>query len=126
MNILRQQIKQCMFGLSGESEDKLRAHFLFPKEFIGFQGHFPDNPVLPGVCKVQAVIIMLEAWHKRTIGIKEIVLAKFFTPVSYAEKLIFECQERKPNNDEFLVKTLVTRQGKKVAELQLKVVFESG
>jgi 3-hydroxyacyl-[acyl-carrier-protein] dehydratase len=114
-----------MFGLSGESEDKLRAHFLFPKGFIGFQGHFPDKPVLPGVCKVQAVITMLGAWHKRGVGLKEIVLAKFFVPVSYGERLTFECQEHKRNSEEILVKALVTRQGKKVAELQLKVIFEN-
>ena len=62
------------------SDQRLTASFLFPEDFIGFQGHFPGNKILPGVCQIQCVISMLEKWKKKNIVLREIVLAKFFSP----------------------------------------------
>ncbi|MTD26908.1 hypothetical protein [Erwinia sorbitola] len=30
----------------------ITADFYFPAEFIGFQGHFPGNPILPGIVQI--------------------------------------------------------------------------
>ena len=55
---------------------------------------------------------------------REIVLAKFFTPVSVNQELFFECQNTKEENDQSLIKVLVVAgNGKKIAELQLKLSF---
>ncbi|MCK4401174.1 hypothetical protein KAW08_02570 [bacterium] len=125
MNKLMQEIKQCMSDLAETKKGEVYAHFLFPAEFIGFQGHFPDKPVLPGVCKIQAVIAMLQVWEKRDIRLKEIVSAKFLSPVSHGEKLVFNYRKQTESNSEALVKASVTSSGKKVAELQLRVSFKN-
>jgi len=125
MNRLMQEIKQCMADLAETKKGEVTARFLFPAEFIGFQGHFPDKPVLPGVCKIQAVIVMLQAWEKRDISLKEIVSAKFLSPVSYREELVFNYRKQTESNNEALVKALVTSKDKKVAELQLRVSFKN-
>ncbi len=125
MNKLMQEIKQCMSDLAETKKGEVYARFLFPSEFIGFQGHFPDKPVLPGVCKIQAVIAMLQAWEKRDIRLKEIVLAKFFSPVSPEKELVFNYRKQTESNNEALIKASVTGKGKKVAELQLRVSFKN-
>lgn len=122
MNILVQEIKECMSGLTETAEGDLSARFVFPPDFIGFNGHFPDKPVLPGVCKVQAVMVMFEQWHKRKIKLREIKLAKFFAPVSCSEELVFKCRESVENSDQTMVKALVTSGQKKIATLQLMVL----
>jgi 3-hydroxyacyl-[acyl-carrier-protein] dehydratase len=124
MNMLVQEIQQCMVDLTETDEGKLVARFVFPENFIGFQGHFPDRSILPGVCKIQALVVILRTWHKKKIELKEVVLSKFFLPVSSGEELIFECQEQMGNGEEAIVKALITSKGKKIAKLQLRVIIE--
>jgi len=125
MNILMREIRKCMYGLIGTAADKrVTARFLFPSTFIGFQGHFPERPVLAGVCEIQAVKVILREWKKVPVAIKEIILAKFYSPVTCGEELLFECREREENGREAVVTTIVTGRGEKIAELRLRVSFE--
>ena len=121
MNIIMQEIKQYMSDITEKDSNNVSARFLFPEEFICFQGHFPEKPVLPGFCKIQAVLVILQEWRKKNIKLKEIVLAKFFSPVSCGEELIFECTETKGDNEESEIHAYVTSKGKKIAILKLKV-----
>ena len=122
MSIIFQEIEKCMSNLTSDSDGKITARFAFFPEFIGFKGHFPNRPVLPGVCSIQAVTAIFKAFKKEEVRLREIVSAKFFTPVSPNQELFFECRSTKEENDQLLVKVLViSGDGKKIAELQLKL-----
>ena len=124
MSIIFQEIEKCMSNLTQDSDGKITARFVFPPEFIGFKGHFPNRPVLPGVCNIQAVTAIFKALRKREVKLREIVLAKFFTPVSPDQELFFECRSTKEESNQSLVKVLVVNgDGKKIAKLQLKLSF---
>ena len=122
MRTIKKEIAQYMTGLTA-SDQKLTASFLFPEDFVGFQGHFPGNKILPGVCQIQCVISMLEKWKKKNIVLREIVLAKFFSPVSPSEKITCECRDIKDTEKEFTLKASVSKDGKKISELKLRVSF---
>jgi len=123
MNVFVQQIKKCMSELTETQQGKIIARFMFSPKFIGFQGHFPNKPILPGVCKIQAVMVILQEKNKKKVRLKEVVLAKFFSPVSCGEEIVFECCEHKENYEEAMVKALVTSKGDKIAELKLRVSY---
>jgi len=123
MSTLVKEIKLCMFNLSGAAEGQMTASFIFSQEFTGFQGHFPGRPVLPGVCMIQAVVVMLQVREGKKIRLKEIVLAKFFSSVSCGEKLIVDCRECMRDSNEILMKASVSNNNKRIAELHLKVSF---
>lgn len=123
MSILVEEIQQNMSSLAGTADGYLTARFVFPREFVGFQGHFDDRPVLAGVCMILAVVGMLRAWKQTEVRIKEIVRAKFFVPASCDEELVFECWQQTVNPEESVVKTSVTHNGRKTAELKLRVGF---
>ena len=125
MNKLTREIKQGMFDLVGTKKGEVSAHFIFSAKFIGFQGHFPGKPILPGVCKIQAVMVMLQAWEKKDIKLKEIVSAKFLSPVSAEEEIVFNYKKQMQNKSEALVKASVISKNKKVAEMQLRVSFKN-
>lgn len=109
-----------------ESVDgKLVSAFCFSSDFSGFQGHFPDKPVLPGVCIIQSVLVILQAHGDRKIALRQVVQAKFFSAVMCGEKCRFECVEQDKGNGEYLVKTLVFREDKKVAKIDILVSVEN-
>lgn len=121
MSQLMRSIKGCMLDLRSDTGNILRADFIFPEDFLGFKGHFPDKPILPGVCKIQAILLMLEESKKKSVLIKEIVLAKFFSPVSCNERITFNLEEKLGLKEETSIKAIVTGKDKKIAEVHLRV-----
>ena len=123
MSVIMQQIKQCMSGLDKTVDGKTVVSFRFPENFIGFKGHFPTRAVLPGVCKIQAVIVIAQELHKKKAKLKKIILAKFFEPVSQDEELFFDYSESAWTDNEALLKASVSSNGKKIAKLELRISF---
>jgi 3-hydroxyacyl-[acyl-carrier-protein] dehydratase len=124
MSRLVREIGQCMSGLSEAEGDELTARFLFPATFIGFKGHFPDRPVLPAVCEVQAAIAVLEAWSGGEVRLNEIVSAKFLTPLTCSEEVVVRCLVKMEESNRGVVKAAVARNGESVAKFKLRVTFE--
>jgi len=110
------------FSLGPDKE--IRARFTFPADFLGFQGHFPGKPVLPGVCKIQAVLCMLEKSSSKHPRLKEVCLAKFFAPATHDEELSFTVRQVSEGNGEVNVKALISHKDKKIAEIRLRVGFQ--
>lgn len=126
MSRLAREIRQCMFDLTGDADDSLTARFVFPPEFTGFRGHFPERPVLPAVCKIQAVVAMLEAWNEKTVRLNEIVVAKFSAAATCGEELAFGCSLIMDDDQKAVVKATVARSGERIAKFTLKVTLEDG
>ena len=120
MSKLVRSIKESMSNLTQNSEGSLTADFTFSKGFLGFNGHFPNKPIVPGVCKIQAAMLMFEEAKKKSFTLKEIVLAKFFSPVSCDEKVTFTIKEEPGIGEEILAKIVVGNE-KKIAELHLRI-----
>lgn len=71
--------------------DAFSAEFVFPASFKGFKGHFPDNPILPGVCLVQTALVLAEEATRRTYRLQGIRNAKFMAPVVPGQAVRVEC-----------------------------------
>ena len=123
MSKLMRSISECMSEITYTQDHCLNAKFIFPIDFLGFNGHFPDKPILPGVCKIQAVVIMLEKYKNKQILLKEVVLAKFFSPVTYNEQVSFDLKESLEPNGQVMVKAVISGLDRKVAELHLRVAI---
>ena len=104
----------------------LAARFTFPEDFIGFQGHFPGNKILPGVCQIQCALTMLEQWKNREIILKEIVQAKFFSTVAPSEELLCVCKGIEGTGPDFILKAHMSNGDRKISDLKLKVKFKHG
>lgn len=124
MSRLAREIRECMSDLGQADDGTLKARFTFPAEFLGFQGHFPGEPVLPAVCEIQAALVMLEAWEDRPAGLREIIQAKFSAPVTCDEELVYACAVTREELHGAVVKTTVGKDGRAVARFRLRVVFE--
>lgn len=116
-------IKPCMSDLKSAQDNTLSANFIFSADFLGFKGHFPGKPVLPGVCEIQAALLMLEEFKKKNVLLKEIAQIKFFSPVACDEKIVFKLEEKLELNGEVSVKVMVASGEKKVADINLRVAM---
>jgi 3-hydroxymyristoyl/3-hydroxydecanoyl-(acyl carrier protein) dehydratase len=123
MSGLREQIRSCMSPAEC-ADGRCAASFRFPGDFLGFGGHFPDNPVLPGVCIVQAAVELMQSCAEFPLTLREVRKAAFFAPVTVGEECLFECTYEKGNDGELRARTTVTRNGQKVAGIDLTLATE--
>lgn len=121
MSIIKRDIERCMKGLSQVDENTLTASFIFPEDFVGFQGHFPSHKVLPGVCHIQCVTLMFERSKKRPVFLKEIIQAKYISPVLPSEELVCVCSNSGKEGEDIVLKATISRETRKVSELKLRV-----
>lgn len=123
MSKLKKEIKSSLQSLAAPTDFKTLAVFNFPKKFIGFKGHFPNRPILPGVCKIQAALLALEERRKKNVRLSEILQAKFFAPATFNQELTFSLEEEPLGEAESSLTVKVTSQAQKIAELRLRVYF---
>lgn len=123
MSKLTRAIKPCMSDLKLNRDNTLTASFVFPTDFLGFKGHFPGKPILPGVCEIQAALLMLEEFKNKAVLLKEIVQVKFFLPLSCNEKINFALEEKLEPNGEVSLKVQVSKEKERAAEMHLRVMI---
>lgn len=123
MSILSQEIRNYMADSVEKKENGAIARFSFPDDFTGFKGHFPSGGVVPGVCKVQVLLILAEFLNNKKFEIEEIKEAKFFSPAAPDEELIFDYSEKIISDREAVLKANVSCEGRKVAKVELSGYF---
>ena len=96
--------------------DAFVAEFCFPAVFTGFGGHFPEQPILPGVCLVQAVLVAAEKAVGKPLDLTDVALAKFIAMVQPDDLLT-----ARYSVDSEMIRAKITRDNDRVAEIRLKV-----
>jgi 3-hydroxymyristoyl/3-hydroxydecanoyl-(acyl carrier protein) dehydratase len=95
------------------------AQCRFPEDFAGFQGHFPDRPILPGVCLIQTAVAALESRLGLPVRLTRVVSAKWLAPVLPDMTLELACEERPAPPGEWALRCVFRHGGNRVAELRL-------
>jgi 3-hydroxyacyl-[acyl-carrier-protein] dehydratase len=66
------------------------VEFRFAADDPVFAGHFPGNPILPGVFQLELTRIVAESVLKCSLTLREISKAKFRLPISPGETIRVE------------------------------------
>jgi len=119
MSRLQQEISNAMLQLTLLDKNNAHAWFLFPREFVGFQGHFVERPVLPGICKLHAAQLVVEAAQRKSFRLEEVSMAKFIAPVTCDEEIVVDCRWKNNSDGSLDVKASIKREEAKIAVLQL-------
>ena len=78
---LWEEIGACLTVLVPDGEHSAQAAWVFPRTFTGFQGHFPDTPICPGVCLVMAQLEAAGRLIGARLDLLEMENVKFTWPV---------------------------------------------
>lgn len=87
---IRTQIERCIQQVTTR-DGEISATLCFDKDFIGFQGHFPQNPILPGICFLEIVLILIQRLKGKSVHMTELVASKFFAVVLPDQTVIVDC-----------------------------------
>lgn len=81
MKTLHDAVKECLIRPVEEKDGALEALFRFPADFAGFSGHFPGDPILPGVAQIMAGVFTAasgEPW--RLLRVKRCKFSRIVLP----------------------------------------------
>ncbi len=77
-------------GPQTEADGRAVCEFRFAADDPMFDGHFPGNPILPGVFQLELTRLMAESVLKCPLTVREISKAKFRLPISPGETVRVE------------------------------------
>ena len=84
-SIMSAALRSRIRNLSATGENQYRCVMEFDPGFTGFAGHFEGNPIVPGVCLIEAARVITEETtgkRLRTVGIAQ---CRFRRPVLAGE-----------------------------------------
>lgn len=73
-----------------EDEDRFTATILVRSDHPAIPGHFPDNPVVPGVLILQELIEATSCWLGSDIRVHRLQQAKFLAPLRPGEEAVID------------------------------------
>jgi 3-hydroxyacyl-[acyl-carrier-protein] dehydratase len=77
----RTDAREPLFIRMRQSADTLHAAFHLPGDFVWLEGHFPGEPILPGIAQLRLAIRMVQTLTGREVQPRAIHQLKFKSPV---------------------------------------------
>jgi 3-hydroxyacyl-[acyl-carrier-protein] dehydratase len=91
---IEESIPPCITTLEVTEKEggamRLSAECLFPRRFIGFKGHFPDNPVLPAIVQLATVRAIAEQGLHRPLALQKYSRTKFRAMIRPDQNVFFQ------------------------------------
>ena len=74
--------------------EKFEIPWIVPSDLPCFEGHFPSNPVLPGVAIIDKSLEALQILTKNSgLRLSKIKSAKFLAPIGPYEKILLKVEK---------------------------------
>lgn len=99
-------------------ENSIFGEFCFSKDFLGFDGHFPGNPIFPGVLTIYIVLVLSEIALQRKLEITQIDNVKFSSPMFPNKKIAAEVKILK-EDEKYSIQSKLYVENKTTAILSL-------
>lgn len=114
---IRAQIDRCIQEVTTR-DGQITATLCFGKDFLGFQGHFPKDPILPGMCLLETVLALIQRLKGAPVRMTELVISKFFATVLPDQVVTVDCTL---DGDTVVAHAKTNTQ--RIAQIKMKVAY---
>ncbi|MFH2057486.1 MAG: hypothetical protein ABIJ59_01120 [Pseudomonadota bacterium] len=118
MSAFSDQIAELIDDTLEYQDGTLFAQIKFNENFIGFNGHFPGNPVLPGVVMIKVMTQMFARYKKKEYRLSQIKKAKFIEPI-FADNIALFFVKPDENEGEIKLQGKILKSDKIIAKISL-------
>lgn len=118
--LIDEGIRSCSQNEQGE----IVAAFSFSPDSRVFAGHFPGNPILPGVYQLEALKRIIERVLNCSCRLKKVGSIKFFQPILPDQEFIFVVKCNRDNPAMIEVKCHGSIGADKVKCTEIKASYE--
>ena len=124
MNRIGLELQSHLEDVITDDAGDVRGRYILPETFVGFEGHFPGNPVLPGIVTIQLVLELMAKQKAMPLRLCAISQAKFFHVISPEDRVDVCCRLQEREDGNFRVNGDVTCNNERAASLVLIVSEE--
>ncbi len=118
--LLGEAINSAIQQLEFDADGNITASLRFDSDNTAFAGHFPENPILPGFCQIEAVRLLLErAWPGSQYSIKAMKAAKYYSPVMPGDEIVYKLQILDKSDESVKLKVQVFCDEQKKSEIKI-------
>lgn len=89
---IQSELRQRMKPAQRQADGAFSSSILFDREFCGFEGHFPDHPIVPAVCLLSAAELLAVEAAGCPLKLQEISTMKFKQHLIPGNTACFSCQ----------------------------------
>ena len=114
------ELRSRVAGLRQTGEGEYVCTMDFDPAFRGFEGHFEGNPIVPGVCLIQAARVAAEEALGKGLVTRSISNCRFRRPVAAGEQAALRIKLEKTGEDLWTVRADVRVGGEVCTQLQLR------
>ena len=117
---IQSELQQRLRPAPRQDDGSFRSSITFDREFCGFDGHFPDNPIVPAVCLLSAAELLAVEAAGCPLRLQEISTMKFKQHLVPGDIADFSCQlTEQPDGVYSVSVTITTNEQRTVAKLLL-------
>ena len=101
------------------ANDATSVTYRVPADHPAFEGHFPGNPILPGIVQLRLFLLSANRLTGKEWKLKEVQRAKFLRPVLPGQTVTVKMNAKAWDQFEF---TLLTPEGQIHTQAQLRLI----
>jgi len=105
---LYDELRNSEISISKKDQQHINAVFSFKKELDLFRGHFPGNPILPGIFQIEMVKYAIEKSYKCCLCIKSIKKTKFSSLIHPEKSVYLDIMINKKENNQLSVRATLS------------------
>lgn len=121
-SVISGALRSRMTGLEPAGEGEYVCSMNFDPAFRGFEGHFEGNPIVPGVCLIEAARVAAETVLERALSTRRVAQCRFRRPIRAGECARLRIRIAEPEPGTWQIQADIRVESAVCAQLRLKAV----